>query len=262
MYALLYADDTLLLAETEQDLQNSFKVLYEYCNEIMLSRGIVKKLPKIQYGDNAVEVVKEYTYLGLKFYCNGKLNKAIEHLCSKATRSMFALLKNGRKHNLPIDVQLHLFSTTVLPILLYGSEIWGCENIEPVERVQLRFLKLLMGLKSSTPSVMVYRELGYQPLKVTIERRAIGYWSHLVAGKETKVSHCIYQLLRRKCDMINSKWIKYIENALNDVGFCNIWASQTFSSVAWLQNAYALRVNDQYKQQFFSDIAAASKCTL
>ena len=73
---------------------------------------------------------------------------------------------------------------------------------------------------------------------------------------------CIYQLLRRKCDMINSKWIKYIENALNDVGFCNIWASQTFSSVAWLKNAFALHVNDQYKQQFFSDIAASGKCTL
>ena len=62
--------------------------------------------------------------------------------------------------------------------------------------------------------------------------------------------------------MINSKWIKYIENALNDVGFCNIWASQTFSSVAWWKNAFVLCVNDQYKQQFFPDIADASKCTL
>ena len=42
LYALLCADDTHLLAETEHDLQNLFKVLYEYCNGNMLEVNLYK----------------------------------------------------------------------------------------------------------------------------------------------------------------------------------------------------------------------------
>jgi hypothetical protein len=49
----------------------------------------------------------------------------------------------------------------VKPILLYGSEIWGfSKNIQCLEKVQLRFCKLLLKLKTSTPSYMIYGELG------------------------------------------------------------------------------------------------------
>jgi hypothetical protein len=38
----------------------------------------------------------------------------------------------------------------VKPILLYGSEIWGfSKNIQGLEKVQLRFCKLLLKLKTS-----------------------------------------------------------------------------------------------------------------
>ena len=36
------------------------------------------RLPKIQYGDNIVEVVKEYTNIGLKSYCYGNLIKTFK----------------------------------------------------------------------------------------------------------------------------------------------------------------------------------------
>jgi hypothetical protein len=45
----------------------------------------------------------------------------------------------------------------VKPILLYGSEIWGfSKNIQYLEKVQLRFCKLLLKLKTSTPSYMIW----------------------------------------------------------------------------------------------------------
>ena len=34
--------------------------------------------------------------------------------------------------NLPIDIQLTLFDSMVTPILLYGCEAWGNENIDGI----------------------------------------------------------------------------------------------------------------------------------
>jgi hypothetical protein len=45
-------------------------------------------------------------------------------------------------------------------LLLYGCEIWGMGNNDILERVHLTFCKSLLNLRTSTPSCMVYGELG------------------------------------------------------------------------------------------------------
>jgi hypothetical protein len=53
----------------------------------------------------------------------------------------------------------------VKPILLYCCELWGLSNCEIIERVHLKYCKLLLNQKSSTPNCMIYGELGrYPPL--------------------------------------------------------------------------------------------------
>jgi hypothetical protein len=36
-----------------------------------------------------------------------------------------------------------MFDKTILPILLYGSEIWGFENVDIIERVHLHFCRFM-----------------------------------------------------------------------------------------------------------------------
>ena len=42
LFALLYADDTIILAETEQDLQKGLNGLFEYCNQWQLKVNVEK----------------------------------------------------------------------------------------------------------------------------------------------------------------------------------------------------------------------------
>ena len=37
----------------------------------------------------------------------------------------------------------------------FGSEVWGFENLDLIERLHLKFLKYVLNLKSSTPDYMV-----------------------------------------------------------------------------------------------------------
>ena len=63
------------------------------------------------------------------------------------TRAMFSTLNKSRKLHLPVDIQLKLFDHMVLPIMLYGAEVWGYENHDLVERRHLKYCKYVLGLK-------------------------------------------------------------------------------------------------------------------
>ena len=61
----------------------------------------------------------------------------------RASRAMFALLKKCSTLNLPVDVILDLFDKTFVPILTYGCEVWGFEQFEMLNKLQLRFYKIV-----------------------------------------------------------------------------------------------------------------------
>ena len=133
----MYADDTIILAESASDLQNALSSLHDYCvkwdlkvnisktNVVIFSRGKVKKFPVFKIGGEVVEVKEDYVYLGVTFSCDGKFTKAIEKQVTQARKAMYALLHKAKILRLPFDIVLELYDHCVIPVLLYGSEVWG-----------------------------------------------------------------------------------------------------------------------------------------
>ena len=72
---------------------------------------------------------------------------------------MFSMLVKARQLSLPIDIKCDLFDKIVLPVLLYGCEIWGHRSIDKLE---IFYRNFLLKLNKSTPSGMVYGELCLQ----------------------------------------------------------------------------------------------------
>jgi hypothetical protein len=72
--------------------------------------------------------------------------------------------------------------------------VWGFSNNDIIEKVHLKFCKLLLHLKLSTPLYMIYGELGRYPLEIDIKSRIISFWAKLLSGKELQLSKIIYNL--------------------------------------------------------------------
>lgn len=143
----------------------------------------------------------------------------------------------------------------VKPILLYGSEVWGfSKNIQCLEKVQLKFCKLLLKLKASTPSYMVYGELGIFPLKIDIKVRTISYWTRLLSGKEIKLPYISYKLLYKLFidENYDNSWIKYVKHILDETGYSYIWTQQIFQNSDWLIAAIKNRLCEQFVQEWHS----------
>ena len=54
-----------------------------------------------------------------------------------------------------LDIQIELFDRLILPILLYGCEVWCPMMTKLASKLQLRFYKIILKLSKSTPSCMV-----------------------------------------------------------------------------------------------------------
>ena len=79
-----------------------------------------------------LEVVDQYIYLGVTFKYNNFYYKSIERQISQTKKAMFSLITKSRRLDVPFDITLDLFEKLVLPILIYGSEVWGHSNLKPI----------------------------------------------------------------------------------------------------------------------------------
>ena len=157
-----------------------------------------RKIDKFRFKiDNEnIEVVKSYKYLGTLFSSNGSFKLARQHISNQANKAMHLLLVRISNLDIPIDLQLKLFDSTILPILTYGSEIWGFENIDMIEKVHNDFLRKITNSRRSTPMYILYSELGRTPLNIIIRSKMIKFWSKILDPNSLKlVSSCYHYML-------------------------------------------------------------------
>ena len=273
LLVLFYADDTVIMAESACELQHALHEFQIYCSQwkltvnvektkiLVFSKGPMLKT-KFYYNNLVIENVKEFKYLGIVFSRTGSFSKAKKHLCEQAQKAMYGIIRKIRQFKLPVDCQFDLFDKVVAPILLYGSEVWGFENLDIVERIHLKFLKHVFNLKSSTPAYMVYGETGRFPLYISVYCRMITYWAKLFSCQENKIVYVLYKHLHKlHCDgILSNPWLDCIQKILNMSGVSNIWQEQrTNINVQGVTFVIKQTLQDQFKQKWSSDIDNSSK---
>ena len=265
MYVLLYADDTIVLAESPQELQNALNAVHTYCNDWKLSVNTCKtkivvfskyrasNLPAFLFGHDIIEVVDSYTYLGTIFNYNGSFKLAIDKQLQQGKKAFYALLSKIKKLYLPVDLSLELFNQLVVPVLTYGCEVWGTQDIKCLEILQRKFIKIILGLNQNTPNAMIYGETGIYPIAHTINMRMINFYMRIVNGKQSKFSCIMYKILRKQSQLYNLKydWTTHIKKCLDNLGMSNIWISQGdgFSNI-YVKEAVKLRSKDMFLQEW------------
>ena len=207
---LSYADDLVLLSESKEGLQKSIDNLNSYSNKWFLevnfkktkcltfSKGRKNKAHDyFKLGEQTIENCESYCYLGVIFCRSGSMKMASKALYDKAYGAMFSLLRNINKHNAcKIDILIELFDKMILPIAFYNSEVWGTDYIptnrknnnlfdmqllskQLPDKLQIRYLKMILGLSASTSNFGTLSETGKFPVVIRIFTFMIKYLFHL-----------------------------------------------------------------------------------
>lgn len=111
---------------------------------------------------------------------------------NQVRRALFSMLNKSYNLSLPPDIQIKLFDQLVLPVLLYGCEIWAFRNTYQTEALHTKFCKSILKLSKYTPNCMVYGELGQHKMK-TVELRIVSFWCVIACGRGHKLAHLVFK---------------------------------------------------------------------
>ncbi|MES9881385.1 MAG: reverse transcriptase family protein [Sedimenticola sp.] len=269
LLVLLYADDTLIISEDPVDFQNSLDYFANYCREWKLKVNFSKSNVivfgarntnryQFKLGDENINIVAKYKYLGIFFTSNGSFATAKKHLTEQAKKAMYMLYSRINNSDIPIDLQLKLFDHTIVPILTYGCEVWGFESLKIIEKIHNDFLRKITKTRKSTPIYMLHGELGRHPLSITVKCRLIGYWNRLITGKDTKYAYLIYLSMIHNINT-EYKWPKFVQSILTEVGRPDLWINQSTLNNKSIKVYVKRSLLDQYLQTWSASTRNSNK---
>ena len=162
IFSLLYADDLVLIAESEEDLKLQMRILGSYSDDFEME--INQKKTKVMIfndksktpentvfgliGNHEIKTTNHYKYLGVTINNKGSFTEHVSNIVDKAQKCLYALLAKNRKwKGFKPKFILYLFYHTILPILSYGCEIWGNQDWDIIEKLHLFISKFSQVLK-------------------------------------------------------------------------------------------------------------------
>ena len=226
--SLLFADDIVIVSNSKNGLQNSLDKLHDYCVTWKLNVNINKtkviifnKTGKLIENDfylgcEQINVVSSYNYLGIIFQSSGNFTLAINHLVRKAQRALGALKQTLNLNNCTLCPKnaLQLFKSTVLPILMYGSEVWGAFTFKLhkstqsgemskdlfmkklfndrslFEQLHIKFCKQILGVHQKSSNVAVRAELGSYPIITEMCTQMLTFITRIEKKDCSELVHC------------------------------------------------------------------------
>ena len=134
---LRYADDTTLMAESEEGLKNLLMKVKEESEKVGLKLNIQKTkimafgpITSCQIDGETVETVADFIFLGSKVTedddCSHEIKRHL-FLGGKAMSKLDSVLKS---RGITLPTKVHLVKAMVFPVVMYGCESWTIKKVE------------------------------------------------------------------------------------------------------------------------------------
>ena len=133
---LRYADDTTLMAESEEELKSLLMKVKEESGKSGLKLNIKKtkimaSCPIIswQIDEETMEIVTGFIFLDSKMAADGDCSHEIKVLAlgRKAMTNLGSILKN---RDITLLTKVHTVNAMVFPVVIYGCESWTTKKVE------------------------------------------------------------------------------------------------------------------------------------
>ena len=134
---LRYADDTTLMAESEEELKSLLMKVKEESETVGLKFNIQKTkimasgpITSWQIDGEAVETVTDFIFLGSKITADGDCSHEIKRCLVFGRNAMNNLDSILKSRDITLPTKVHLDKAMVFPVILYGCESWTIKKAE------------------------------------------------------------------------------------------------------------------------------------
>ena len=134
---LRYADDTTLMAESEEELKSLLMKVKEESEKLGLKLNIQKNkimasgpTTSCQIAGETVETVANFIFLGSKITADGDCSHEIKRRLLLGRKVMTNLESILKSRDITLPTKVRLVKAMVFPVVMYGCESWTVKNAE------------------------------------------------------------------------------------------------------------------------------------
>ena len=134
---LRYADDTTLMAESEEELKSLLMKVKEESEKVGLKLNIQKTkimasspITSWEIDRETVETVSDYIFLGSQITADGDCSHEIKRCLLLGRKVMTNLDSMLKSKDISLPSKVHLVKAMVFPVVMYGCESWTIKKVE------------------------------------------------------------------------------------------------------------------------------------
>ena len=132
-----YADDTTLIAESEEKLKSLLMKVKEKSKKVGLKLSIQKMkimasgpITSWQIDRETVETVADFTFLGSKITADGDCSHEIKRPLFLGRKAMTSLNSVLKSRDITLPTKFCLVKAMVFPVVMHGCESWTIKKAE------------------------------------------------------------------------------------------------------------------------------------
>ena len=134
---LRYADDTTLMAESEEELKRLLMKVKEESEKVGFKLNIQKTkimasgpVTSWEIDGETVETVSDFIFGGSKITADGECSHEVKRLLLLGRKVMTNLDSILKSRDITLPTKFHLVKAMVFPVVMYGCENWTVKKAE------------------------------------------------------------------------------------------------------------------------------------
>ena len=218
---LMYADDIVILTNTVEEAQRGLDILGQWCTTWGMKVNIKKsqvvhhrnpQRPRCQtellLNGEPMMYVEHYKYLGCWIHEHGNNNKTVEALTAGAGRSFGRIVNIFKKlGDLGYNSYCTLLDSYVLPIVNYGSAVWGFKDYPAPRVLQNRINRYYLGVHRFTPVAASSIEMDLPDYRYLRWLEMLRYFNRIQNLSEERLPRAMFEF---ECKHRGDGWLKDI----------------------------------------------------
>ena len=220
--------------------------------------GIIKGNEKVYYNGDQIKAVSYYKYLGVIMSTRLSWTPAQKTLAQQSEKCLNFIRTVNHECDFSFSTSNEIFNKCIIPIVTYGSEIWGPYVTDVTESVLIKYCRAQLGVSSKSPIPAVLGECGRYNLYVNCYVKCVKYWIKLIGLENSLLKSC-YTMLLNLCNAGRRNWASEVKALLYKYGFGYIWENQNVENVQSFLCEFEQRVKDCNWQNWNESISNMPK---
>ena len=257
---LLYADDMVLIGETENALQVLLNEMYKWCQNWRLKVNETKtKVVHFRtqnspctenifmYGDAELEMVKQYKYLGIILDDHLNFNDCIKALADSSGRALGGIISKFKcLKNVGYETFTKLYKSGVQPISEYAAGVWGHHKALHIDTIQNRAMRYYLGVHKFAANAAIIADMGWN--KPIYDRYIClsKFWNRVIQMSDDRLTKQIFMYDFSTC---SKNWCSDMKKVFVKLDLEHIFHSKSLCDIEQLKTKSADLMHKNWKAE-------------